>query len=116
VEVGLVLVGVGFGEVGHRLGEPVATTEVGGNGNAVPGAGVRPCQGPAAHAGVGAHAGGHHALDLRRALPVAQLAHVEVARLPVNADRLAGAEEDVGRGLHQVLPLHDSVALVVVRR
>jgi hypothetical protein len=49
--VALVLVGVGFGEVGDRLVELCGAAEVGGQGDAVAGAGVRPGQGPPAQAG-----------------------------------------------------------------
>jgi hypothetical protein len=49
--VAFVLVGVGFGEVSDRLVEPGRAAEVGGEGDAVTGAGVRPGQGPSAQAG-----------------------------------------------------------------
>ena len=44
----LVLVGVALGEVGDRPVEPVALTEVGGDGDGVAGSGVGPSQGPSA--------------------------------------------------------------------
>src|SRR5271165_1701341 len=44
--VAFVLVGVGFGEVGDGLVELARAAEVGGQGDPVPGAGVRPRQGP----------------------------------------------------------------------
>jgi hypothetical protein len=46
--VALVLVGVGFGEGGDRLVEPSGAAEIGGQGDAVAGPGVRAGQGPPA--------------------------------------------------------------------
>ena len=55
-----------------------------------------------------------HHVDVRRELAVPELTNVEVARV---VDRLAGAvpaEEDVARGLHEPLALHDPAPVVLV--
>ena len=62
--VALVLIGVGLGELGDGGGERVAGAEVGGDGDAVPGAGVGPGERPAAGPAVEGHPGGGHALDV----------------------------------------------------
>ena len=59
---------------------------------------------------------GRHRLDVGRALPVPQLAHVEVAALAVEPVDALPAEEDVAGRLHQPLALDDALAVVVVRR
>src|SRR5215469_7401401 len=61
--VALVLVGVFLGEIGDRLVEFVGAAEVGGQGDAVAGAGVGPGQAPPAQPGVGRHDRGGHLLD-----------------------------------------------------
>ena len=70
-------------------------------------------QRPAADAGVDRQALRRQRLDFGRALPVPELAHVEVALPPVDADRRAPAEEAVARGLHQPLALDHPPAVVV---
>ena len=56
---------------------------------------------------------GSHLLDFRRALPVLQLASVEVARLAVEPGLdVQPAEEDVAAGLHQALAGDDALAVV----
>src|SRR6185312_17188609 len=81
----------------------------------VAGAGVRAGERPPAQLAVGDHAVGLHALDLGGALPVLQLADVEVA--PVTLGRLLQApppEEDVARCLHHVLACHDALSVAGV--
>ena len=73
------------------------------------------CERPAAGLPVSGQGGRAHRLDHQRALPVLQLAHVEVAFLPVERrlDALP-AEQDIGGGLHQSLPCDDPLAVVRV--
>jgi hypothetical protein len=71
---------------------------------------VRTGQRPAAELSIEDQFLGRHALYLRRAFHVSQLARVEVAFLPAAKP----AEEDVTRGLHQPLPGHDAVSVVLV--
>src|SRR5918994_2135550 len=104
------LVGVAFRKVRDRTVEAVALAEVGGDLYAVAGAGVRPCQRPAAQAGIDDQLVGRHAPDVGRALHILELAPVEVA--PFRAAK--PAEEDVARGLHQPLSGHDAVSVVFV--
>ena len=59
---------------------------------------------------------GRHRLDVGRALPVPQLAHVEVARPCRRCPRRAPAEEDVAGRLHQPLPLDHPLAVVARTR
>src|SRR5215813_7112224 len=112
--VEFVLVGVFLGEVGDRLVEFVRAAEVGGQGDAVAGAGVGPGEGPPAHLGVDRHARGDHLLDRRGELPVFQLADVVVVVNPVGAYHVGPAEEDVAFGLHQVLPGDHALAVAGV--
>src|SRR5215211_4312111 len=104
------LVGISFREVGYRAIEALALAEVAGDLHAVPGAGVRPGQRPAAEAGIDDQFIGRHALDVSRAFHVLQLAPVEVA----SSRATKPAEEDVARGLHQPLAGHDAVSVVLV--
>ncbi len=69
-------------------------------------------QGPAAHPPVDRQPRGLHRAHIRRALPVPQLAHVEVACLPVDPRGAQPAEHDVAGGLHQPLALHHAAAVV----
>ena len=56
-----------------------------------------------------------HGIDLGRALPVAQLADVVVARAAIEVlGRGQPAEEDVARGLHEALTLDDALTGVPV--
>ena len=89
--VALALVGVGLGEVRDRAIEDVALTEVGGDREAIAGAGVRASQRPRAHLDVGPHDPRGHRVDVGGELPVPQLAAVEVARAPVEALRRCAA-------------------------
>ena len=52
-----------------------------------------------------------HALDDGRPLPVAQLTDVEVAVHAVDTDEALPSEEDVARRLHEVLAVHDPLAM-----
>src|SRR4029453_18548007 len=61
---------------------------------------------------VGAHRMGVHALRGPRALPVAQLPDVEVARVTRQALGPYPSEEDVARGLHQPLALDHPLTLI----
>ncbi len=74
---------------------------------------MRPRERARARACIERESSRRHCRDLERDLPVAELAHVEVARPAVEV--LLGvnpAEEDVARGLHEALALHDSLAVV----
>src|SRR5262249_48306527 len=48
------------------------------------------------------HAFGLHPVDGKRALPIAELAHIEIDRHSVD-DRPAPTEQQIARGLHQTL-------------
>src|SRR3954452_13351403 len=114
-EVALVLIRVGGRELGERAVERVARAEVRGDRDPVARAGVRARQRPAAELTVGGGDRRAHALDVRRDLPVPELAAVEVA-LPAVETFVDPhpAEHDVARGLHQALALHDALTLVLV--
>ena len=90
--------------------------EVGGDGDPVAGAGVRTGQGGAADVRRRAPCPPAHRVDAGDALPVAQLAYVEVALAAVDACGPLPAEEDVAGGLHQPLAGHDPFALVACSR
>ena len=111
--VALVLLGVVVGEGDDRPIEMRPAPEVGRDRDGVTAACVCACERPTAQPTVGRHALGGHLLDFGRALPVAQLAHVEVSRHVLVA-RLGvqPAEEDVAAGLHQALPGDDPLAMV----
>ena len=51
-------------------------------------------------------------VEVDRALPVPQLAAVEVALLPVDSGRPVPAEEDVADRLHQPLTSDDPLAVI----
>jgi len=102
--VAFVLVGVGDGEPCDGLVEDVGTAQVGGDGDLVPGTGVRAGQGPAAGLTVESHAAPCQGLDVDGVLPVPQLADVVVMSGAVRAGFGAlPAQEDVAAGLHQPL-------------
>ncbi len=105
-------VGVGLGEGRHDLRELLVLAEVGRDGDAVAGAGVRPRQGPGADLAVEAEVLGGHVLDGDRALPVVQLPDVEVADRSVEAHVALPAEEHVAGRLHDPLAGDDPHALV----
>src|SRR3954454_16970462 len=107
--VELVLVGVALGEVGDRLVEGIALAHVGADRDPVAGPRVSPCQRPAADAGVDLEALWRQIVDVDRALPVPELADVEVPLLVVRPARGKPAEQDVARGLHEPLALHDAL-------
>ena len=70
---------------------------------------------PAARSPVRGRAGGDRRFDGERALPVLELADVEVALLAVEAGAdVLPAEEDVARRLHQALTGDDALAAVAV--
>src|SRR4051794_26631307 len=111
--VALVLLCVYPGEFEDRSVESVAAAEIGGDGDAIAAARVSARERPPAQRPVGGHAPRDHLLDLRGALPVFELSHVEVATSPVQAFRnMEPAEEDVARRLHQPLPGDDTLAVV----
>ena len=112
--VALVLVGVGLREVRDRLVELGRVAQVGRDGHPVPGAGVRPRQGPGAQPGVVRHALRDHQLDRERELPVTQLPQVEVVVDPVDVGHPVPAQEDVAGGLHQELAGHHALPVVGV--
>ena len=110
-----VLAGVGGGESGDGLVEDAGAAEVGGDGDPVGGAGVRPGRCPAAQFPVDPHAARHQGLDVDRVFPVPQLADIEVALLPVQAGLgPLPAQEDVAGGLHQPLARDHPLAHVGV--
>src|SRR6202042_316306 len=95
--------------------ERVAGAEIRGDRDAVAAAGVRSRERPAAQPSVGRHSKRDHLLDLRRALPVLELATVEVARNPVESLLdVNPAEEDVARRLHHPLTDDDSLGVILV--
>src|SRR5215203_3983605 len=104
------LVGIGLRKVGDRPVEALALAQVAGDLNAITGSGVRPGQRPAAEAGIDDQFIGRHALDISRALHVLELAPVEVASFRAAKP----AEEDVARRLHQPLPGHHAVSVLLV--
>src|SRR5271169_47851 len=112
--VTIVLVGVLLSEVSGRQVELAGATKVGGQGDAVAGAGVCPGQGPPAQSGVGRQVRGGHLLDRHGEFPVLQLPHVIVAVCSIGVARAGPAEKDVAFGLHQVLPGDNALALVAV--
>jgi len=77
----LVLVGVGGGEQGDGLVEHVGAAEVDGDGDPVPGAGVRPRQRPRAEFAVDPQPVRQQGLNVGGELPVSELADIEVALL-----------------------------------
>src|SRR5262245_36709344 len=76
--VAFVLVGVAGGELGDGPVEQVALAEVGGDGDPVAPAGVRPGQRRPAEPRVLRGAGHGQPVHVRAALPVVELAHVVV--------------------------------------
>src|SRR4051794_433262 len=76
--IAVVDVGVGLGEVGDRVVESRRRAEVPGDGDAIAGPCVRPGEAPRAELAVGLQPVRTELDDLDRALPVPQLAHVEV--------------------------------------
>src|SRR5262245_45583690 len=111
--VPLVLIRVGLGEGGEGVVEGRALAQVRRDGDAVARAGVGQGERLAADPRVGHRAVGHHPVRIDRALPVPQLADVEVAPLPivVAVDPLP-AEQDVAHRLHDPLAGDDPLALV----
>ena len=69
---------------------------------------------PGADAAVDGHGGGGHGLDERGALPVPELADVEVALDAVEAPSVVPAQEDVAARLHEVLAVHHPFAVGAV--
>ena len=102
---------IGGGEVRDRLIEHRLLADVGRDRHTVTGSGVGPRERPTADPGVPAEHRRVHAVDVDRALPVAQLAPVEVVRRAVEAvvDALP-AEEDVAGGLDGALADDDPLA------
>ena len=85
----------------------VGVAEVGRDRDRVTGAGVGVGQGPAAHPGVEGQPGRVHGLHDRGGFHVAELAPVVEA---VVLDAFGPAQENVGGGLHQPLPLDHPLA------
>src|SRR4051812_39040189 len=108
----LVLIRVALGEVRDRLVERGALAEVGADRHTVPRAGVRPGERPPAGVGIARETLGVDRLQVRRGLAVPELANVEVPRDAVGREEPAPAEEDVARGLHQPLAVHDAPAVL----
>src|SRR5689334_15771363 len=96
------LFGVAGRETGHSLVELVRAAEVGGDREAVAGAGVGPGQGPRAQLAVVRQLLRPHPLDRRGVLPVPQLAYVVVG-IAAGISGALPAEEDVAGRLHQPL-------------
>ena len=115
VVVAFVLVGVGLGKVGDCPVEGVRLAEVGGDRDPVAGAGMRAGECPAARLSVRGRARRDGCLEGEGALPVLELADVEVALLAVEAGAdVLPAEEDVARSLHQALAGDDAPAAILV--
>ena len=93
----------------------VSSPRYGRDGDAVAGACVGAGEGPAAQTARTRPSVGIAPSMFSRALPVGELAHVEVAGLPVDALRRLPAEEDVARRLHQALSVDHALALVLER-
>src|SRR4051812_13991636 len=111
--VGLGHVGVRLCERGDGAVERGALAEVRRDGDAVARAGMRAGERPATHPAVAAQRGYVDRLDVDRALPIPQLADVEVADVAVERRSIADpTEKDVARGLHQSLAFHDPLARV----
>jgi hypothetical protein len=95
------LLGTSFGEIGDHTIETLASTQTRRDLYTVAGAGGRSDQRPDAVARITDKLVGRHALYLRRALHVSQLAPVEV---PTGWDAKPPEEEEyIARGLHQPL-------------
>src|SRR5205814_4353277 len=100
-------------ELDKRTIEDGPAAEIRGDRDAVAAARVCARECPGAEAAVVGQTGRRHLLDHGRALPVLQLAHVEVTLQSIEACRDAQpAEEDVARRLHQPLPRDDALAVV----
>src|ERR1043165_4535992 len=113
--VTLVLIGVGDGELRDGAVEDIRAAKVGGDGDAVAGAGVPPGQRPAAQRAVQLESLRPQELDFDGEFPVPQLADVEVPGAPVKTRLHAlPAQEDVAGRLHQPLAGHHPLALVGV--
>src|SRR5438067_847502 len=109
----LVLVGVELGELSDRLVEGRTLAEVGGDGDAVTRASVRPGQRPSTYLRVDLQRRRAHHVDVGGGLGVPELSDVEVPGLTVDPFGPHPAEEDVAGGLHQSLALHDPSTVVV---
>src|SRR5260370_1073836 len=101
--VALILVCVGLRERGHRPIEGVALAQVGSDGDAVARAGVGARESPAAEASPDLYRGNRLAADVKRPLPVAELAHIVVVLLPIQPPHALPSTEDVAGRLHQSL-------------
>ncbi len=111
--VTLVLLGVSAREGEDRAVEAGTAAEIGADRDAVAAAGVCPRERPAAQAAVGFQVGGLHPIDLGRALPVAQLAPVEVSGAVLGPGvHVNPAEKDVAARLDQALSLDDPLAVI----
>jgi len=113
--VQIVLVGIDGGKTGHRRVEYIPRAEVGSDGRRVPGASVRPSEGPAADLRICPHEIGGHSLDRGRDLPIPQLAHVVVMGDAVDGIDDFDAvptEHDVTGRLHETLPFNDPTSVV----
>ena len=114
LEVALVLIRVGLGEVAHRAIEGIPLAEIGGDRDPVAGAGVGPCQGPSAE--LPRRAPSSRGSSARsRPSPCRPRAGARRSRgsLAVRIRSRQPAEEDVTGGLHQPLALDHASALLL---
>src|SRR6516164_9751858 len=112
LEILLVLIGVGLGEVGERLIKTVTATQVFANQFCIAAAGMGARQDPAAVIRVDAHRGWVVNLDHRLDLYIMQLANIE---MPPSA-AIRPSQAYITSRLHQPLPNHDALAVIVVMR
>src|SRR3954451_18429840 len=109
VVVLLVAVGVSLGEVRDRPFELVALSEVPPDRDGIAGSRVRAGERPRAGTPVELELGHAVGLHFGRALHVAELPPVEVAR---HVQTLRPAQEDVARGLHHPLTRDDALSVL----
>src|SRR4051794_23814904 len=112
--IAFVLVGVRLGELTHGPVETVRLAEIGSDRNPVPGACMRSGQCPSADLPVARHGFEVGVLHFHRALPVAELADVEIPVHVVDAVDPLPAQEDVAAGLHESLAGDDTLTFVRV--
>ena len=91
------------GELGDGMIEPVARAEVRIDGNPVPGTSVRARYRPTTGDRIGGEAAWRDRLDVDRALPIPELADVEVASSTIFVLGMNPTQEDVACGLHEPL-------------
>lgn len=108
VVVALVLVGIGIGEVGHRVREGVVLTEVTRDRKRISRPGVGMGEGPSAERGVHLEPTRAHLRNICRTLHVVQLTPVESATPATDRP----TEKDVASRLHQTLAFDYPLAVM----